>query len=232
MNVPSQIPTSFVPHETLPTSSVPKHTRADLHGAFSFLVYGALALVVSASIGMFVYERVLSGQVVAQHAKIATAEKSINAGTIKQFIHLRDQLSSVHTLLDNHITLSRFFNVLESTTVHDVSFSSLKIGLKDGVDGSKSIMLTGNGRARDFNTLSAEAKSLDGSGAFSGAQFSGISVNKDNSVNFTVNAVVLPSVSKNFSAVIASTATKDVVNAVQSATTTASKHQSLTPQTP
>ncbi|HFC11148.1 MAG TPA: hypothetical protein ENJ75_03130 [Candidatus Kaiserbacteria bacterium] len=232
MNVPSQIPTSFVPHETLPTSSVPKHARADLHGAFAFLVYGALALVVFASIGMFVYERVLSGQVVAQQAKIVAAEKTINAGTIKQFIHLRDQLSSVHTLLDNHITLSRFFNVLESTTVHDVSFSSLKIGLKDGVDGNKSIVLTGNGRARDFNALSAEAKSLNGSGSFSGVQFSGISVNKDNSVNFTVNAVVLPSVAKNFSAVVASSGTKDAVNAVQSATTTAGKYQSLTPQTP
>jgi len=200
MDAPFHAPTSFVPRSTVGSSSTnSRQTHIDFYGVLVFFAYGALFVVIFASIGVFGYERFLEGRIATQQTLLNKANKTVDTGMAQDFIHLRDQLNSVHILLNEHMTPSRLLNTIDATTVRTVSFNSLSIKKQD----TKNFVLTATGLAHDFDALAAEANALTADGAITKAVFSGISVNKDNSVNFKLNAVVSPKLVANFGAVVA-----------------------------
>lgn len=216
MDVPSQVPTSFVPHAPLRPTAPARPTHFDVGGAFSLIAIGALVLAMLASVGVFAYERVLEGQLASARASLATAEQSLDPATVSSFLRLRDQLGSIRSLLDGHITLSRFFDTLETTTVEGVSFNTLKMTMQS----DKSAVMSAGGVARNFNALAAESHAIGESGSVTRVAFSNLSVNKDGSVNFTLDAVVAPELVENFRAVAASGGSVTAMPAVSAASTT------------
>ncbi len=200
MDAPFHAPTSFVPRPTVgPSSTNPRQTHIDFYGVLVFFAYGALLTTIFASIGVFSYERILEGRIATQQTLLNKANKTVDTGMAQDFIHLRDQLSSTKSLLDGHITQSRLLNTIDATTVRTVSFNSFSVKKQD----NKKFVLVATGLAHDFDSLAAEANALTADGAITKVVFSGISVNKDNSVNFKLNAVVSPKLVANFGAVVA-----------------------------
>jgi hypothetical protein len=179
------IPTSFVPKQ--PVS--PGKKRYSGTGNIFFLVgvfIGGLALVASG--GVFLYENYLQGLEKTKGAELSAAENNVSPSTVEQFVRLRNRLSAAQTLIQHHVELSQFFNLLESITLQNVHFTNLTVTVAN--DGSATIAMTGV--AKTFNALAAESTSFAGQPNIQSAIFSGISVNANGTVAFTLNATLAP----------------------------------------
>lgn len=153
------------------------------------LIAVALALLsILASAGVFGYEYYLKGVKVAKAEELERAQKAVNIDTVEGYIRLKNRLSTATTLLDQHIELSEFFDVLEQRTLQNVRFNSLTIA----VDDDRSAEIEMEGVARNFNALAAQSQEFATEKRIKRAIFSGIDVNENGTVSFSLNAIVDP----------------------------------------
>ena len=186
MALPPTIPTSFVPHSA---SSSARRFSADYAGAFSFLAYAVLFIVLMTAIGVFVYGRILVATQSAKDAELTKAESAVDPMTVQNFVRLHNRLASGQTLLANHIALSGFFTLLETLIPTSVRFTSLHLSL----DKSGIVNVDGSGVAKSFNALAAASTGFATDGRIKNAIFSNIVVrSKDNSVSFALAATLDP----------------------------------------
>lgn len=181
MALPPTIPTSFVPKQPVATQA--RRKRAPL-GIF---YYGALFLVGVAVVGAgltFGYSTYLNSLRDARKASLASAEDNINKAEVEEFIRLRDRIQASESLLNQHVVISRFFDVLEETTLKNVRFQSLIASV--GNDRVTKIEM--RGIARSFNALAAESSAFAAEKRIKRAIFSNISADKNGVVTFTLKA--------------------------------------------
>ncbi len=153
----------------------------------SCLISGGALL---ACLGVFLYGQYLQSVEKAKQAQLTTAENTITESTVDQFLRLRDRLVQSETILNNHVELSQFLTELEGITLQNVDFNSLTIQ----VAPDRTATLNMAGKAQDFNALAVESQEFASTTNIQSAIFSGISLNKDNTVNFTISASLNPSI--------------------------------------
>lgn len=181
MALPPNIPTSFTPHAA-PTAA--RGFRLDFMGAFGFLAYLILLVVVTLAIGVFAYGQILKSTQASKDAELLKAEQAIDTATAENFVRLANRLSTGSTLLASHVLFSNFFTLLEDLLPATVRFSSLRVAYTD----AKKVTLEGSGVAKNFNALAVASESLARNGSIKNAIFSHLVVNKDNSVTFSLSA--------------------------------------------
>ena len=186
MPLPSSIPTSFVPH---PGGQQARQYRNDFGSALSVLAYLVLAVMVAAALGVFVYNRVLISEQASKDAELSKAESSIDSVAVQNFIRLRDRLSASKGLLDNHVSVSSFFTLLENILPSTTRFTSLHIVM----DAKGAVALQGAGVAQSFNALAAASNAFAKDGRIKNAIFSNISVTNSGAVSFKLAATLDPS---------------------------------------
>lgn len=182
------IPTSFVPKQpvlrTVPAR--PKSGGTNLFLVISFFLLGA---AVVGSIAVFGYQQYLGGVIKSKEAELKAAEERINFSTVEDFIRVRNRFTASQELLDQHVALSQFLTVLESTTLSSVRYGTMNFVLEE--DGTPTVEMIGV--ARSFNALAAQSNALGADTRIKSAIFSGIKVNPNNSVSFTLSAHLAPS---------------------------------------
>ena len=184
--LPPTIPTSFVPH---PSGAAPRRSHFDFTGAFGFVSYAILGIVFVLALGIFMYGRILAGNLSAKDAALAEAEASIDPVTVENFVRLRDRLDSGTALLTNHVAFSNFFALVETLMPSTARFTSLHLAAND--EGA--VKLEGAGVARSFNALAATSAAFATDGRIKDAIFSNIVVSsKDASVSFALTAMLDP----------------------------------------
>jgi hypothetical protein len=182
------IPTSFVPKQ--PVSTDKRRFASGGNNVLLILASVILALTVLAAGGTFLYQQYLKKAEAAKSAQILAEQKQVSADSVNKFIRLRDRLAAAKTVLNQHIVLSQFFNLLETITLQNVHFDGVSIEIAD----DRSAKITMTGQAKDFNALENQSTVFANQQYIKSAIFSGISVNKDNSVSFTVTANLDPAV--------------------------------------
>lgn len=179
------IPTSFVPR----TATVERRrVSTDLGGVFAIIAYAVLGIVFILAAGVFLYGRYLEGNKLAKDAALDKASSSIDQGTIKGFVQLRDRLNTSKTLLANHVALSGFFTALETILPATVRFTSLHIA----VDAGGTTKVEGTGVSKSFNALSVASGAFAADGRIKDVIFSKMSINKDSTVSFGFSATLDP----------------------------------------
>jgi hypothetical protein len=93
-------------------------------------------------------------------------------------------------MIANHTTISRFFSLLEDSTLQNVRFDDLTLEVAE--DRTARIELSGV--ARNFNTLAAQSNAIAAEKQFKRSIFSGIDLNTNGTVGFTLTAELEPSV--------------------------------------
>lgn len=151
----------------------------------SSVLLGIGALVCA---GIFGYEIYLTSARDAKQAELAAAQKAVDIDTVEGFIRLRDRLSATKSILNQHVELSEFFDVLEARTLRTVRFSNLIIS----VSGDRSAEIQVEGTARSFNALAAQSAAIAAEKRIKRAIFSGISVNDNGTVAFSLTASLDP----------------------------------------
>ena len=186
MAIPPTIPTSFVPH----SSSEPRRFRSDVTGAFGFFAYAVLGIAFLLALGVFFYGRILAADKSSKDTALLTAEKAIDLKTVENFVRLSNRLASSEKLLDGHVAFSGFFSSLEKIIPTTVRFTTLHLSL-DAMGVAK---VEGTGTAKNFNALAATSLAFADDGRVKDAIFSNIHINKDNSVSFSLTAVLDPKI--------------------------------------
>jgi len=154
-----------------------------------FIIGGVIAIIsLVLAAAVFGYELYLKNARDQKSIGLAQAQKAVNLDTVEEFIRLKNRLSTVETLLNQHIALSEFFDTLEARTLQTVRFSGLTIAVED--DRSAEIQM--EGVARSFNALAAQSSAIASEKRIKRAIFSDISVNKNGTVAFTLTATLDP----------------------------------------
>ncbi len=187
MDIPPTIPTSFVPRSA---SAAAQQSRFEFTGGYALFAYTVLCVVFVLALGLFGYDRVLSGMQVTKEEALKEANAKIDPATVEGFVQLRNRLNSSTALLSSHIALSGFFAVIEALLPTSVRLSSLHLSL----DAAKKVKIDGTGVARSFNALAALSAAAANDGRIKDAIFSNLVVNKDSSVSFVLSAALDPKV--------------------------------------
>lgn len=185
MALPPTIPTSFVPHA--PAGGA-QRSGSGFAGAFATVAYSILGIAFILAVGVFIYGRMLASTQSSKDAELYKAQSNIDVATVEGFVRLRDRLASGQTLMNGHDALSNFFSVLVKVLPSSVRVSSVHLSF--GNDGAPK--LEGSGVAKSFNALASASTAFAKDGRIKGAIFSKITVNKDNSVSFSLTATLDP----------------------------------------
>lgn len=185
MAIPPTIPTSFVPKQPVNTGARRAKSGSNL---FLLISLGIAGISVLAAGGTFAYKLYLENLRTEKAAALEAAEEAINMDTVEDFIRLRNRLISAQTLLNQHVYLSQFFDVLEANTLQTVRFNSLAVSVAD----DRSAEITMDGVARSFNALAAQSEALATEKRIKRAIFSSITVNTNGTVAFKLSAEIDP----------------------------------------
>jgi hypothetical protein len=186
MAVPPNIPTSFVPKAP---AAERRGARFDMGGAFGFLCYGVLFVVLVLTAGVFGYKMYLTQQQADNRTKIKEMRENASKGLAQEFVRLDMQLNQARQLLDSHVSTSRFFSLLSDALPVGLRLTALEFTVGD--DGKTSVK--GAGIAKSFNTLASASAQFAAGETLSNTIFSKLVVNnKDNSVSFTFAGLVHP----------------------------------------
>lgn len=185
----------MAPSPTIPTSFVPKQPvrpaqRFQKSGGNIFLITSLflLGLSIVGSIGVFAYERYLTGIRNTKSAEVEELQKNIDSAEVEEFIRTRDRFTTARTLLDSHITASSFFDLLETMTLQNVRFDTLSFTLTE----ERGAEIRMAGAARTFNALAAQSSLFAEEKRIKRAIFSDITVRDDDTVSFTLTADAEP----------------------------------------
>ena len=183
MALPPSIPTSFVPKQPVETNAHKTREGTSIFLTVGFVIAG-FALLVSGAV--FGYEKYLENVKTAKDAELQKEESSININTVNGFIRLRNRLLAANTLLNQHVAASQFFDLLESVTLQNVHFGSLKLSVAE--DRTATIEM--GGTAKSFNALAAESSAFAADTRIKRAIFAQIKANANGTVNFVVSAQI------------------------------------------
>ena len=186
MALPPTIPTSFVPH---PGSKMPESPRTRFTNAFGVFSYGIVVLAVVLAIAVFLYGLFLNSRKEAKDQELAAAQSAIDPATVENFVRLKNRLNLSRSLLEGHAAFSEFFRAFEAMLPASVRFSSLHVSAEEN-----DVVLEGVGTAKSFNALAATSNAFGSDGRIKDAIFSNISVNKDNTVSFSLSAKLSPKI--------------------------------------
>lgn len=186
MALSPSIPTSFVPKQPEATPS----RRSLGSGSNLLLIVGSsifiMVLVIAAA--EFLYVQFLKNVENAKASQILAAQNNVSEDTVNNYIRLDERLTAGEMLLNQHVALTQFFNLLESITVQTVHFDGVSIVVAD----DRSAQITMTGEAKDFNALANQSTIFANQKLIKNAIFSDIGINKDNSVSFSLTADLDP----------------------------------------
>lgn len=148
------------------------------------LVILAASLITAGAV--FGYGKYLESVIDVKTAALEEARAAIDQSQVEELIRLKDRFVYGRNLLENHITSSSFFALLEEITLENVKYDDMELTVAD--DRSTSVTLSGF--ARNFNTLAAQSNEIAAERNFRRAIFSDISLNENGTVGFTLTAHV------------------------------------------
>jgi hypothetical protein len=140
--------------------------------------------------GAFAYTQYLNSSIDSKSKSLALAEGAFDPGTIQDLVRLDSRLNQSKTFLASHVAVLGVFALLSQQTLASVSFSNFEYDLNP--DGTAKITMVGT--ADSFSTVALQSDQFGGSKLFKNVVFSGITINTNGSVGFSVSATVDPSV--------------------------------------
>lgn len=155
-----------------------------------FLLVSIMILAVSVITAgaVFGYSKYLTSVIEVKTAALDQARNEIDREKVEDFIRLQQRFESGKGLLENHVVSSRFFTLLEESTLQNVKFDQMTLDIAE--DRTASVELAGY--ARNFNTLASQSTTIAGVKEFKRSIFSDIRINTNGTVGFTLSADIDP----------------------------------------
>jgi len=186
--------TSFIPKKPIQTASKTAPLRsAKSTGKAIFTLIATIIFIASIAAlgGVYFYKFALQRQIEDQVASLQKAKDEFDEDFIKTASRLDLRLSSAAELLENHLSPSALFELLENYTLHTVSFGNFNFS--DTKEGH--IKVEGSGVSQRFESIVLQSDSFGDSEVMRNVLFEGLEPDLENNViNFTFSATLDPKV--------------------------------------
>lgn len=153
----------------------------------SVLIFFA-AVVAAAT--FFVYERYLLSQIAQKKLQIQEEVKAFDPNLSQTLTKVKDRIDSGEQIIENHLALSLFFELLEDLTARGVYFTNFDFKTPSGAKAN----FVAEGEAPSYAVLAFQSDALKASKYFLKPEFSEINLNDEGRVVFTLTAEMDPKV--------------------------------------
>jgi len=151
---------------------------------FYWIGIGLFFTAVIASVGFFVYERVLLSQIAQKKFLIQKEIENFDPELTESLSDIKDRIDSGEEIVSKHLATSLFFSLLESLTVKGVQFTEFDFGIPVGERAS----FTAKGEAPSYAVLAFQSDVLEDSEYMLNPEFSEINLNEKGRVIFSLTA--------------------------------------------
>ncbi|MBI2096491.1 MAG: hypothetical protein HYT43_02570 [Candidatus Taylorbacteria bacterium] len=174
---------SFIPKQSFKIPEVARPHR--LFKVFPALATALFVLALLASVGVFIYARVLEREIAAVGAELSEAKKKINTSVLAELKSLDHRLRAAKAVLERHQTVAPIFAFLEENTLKSVRFTSFNFA----ADKDK-VTINLLGQTGSFTSVALQADRFASETFLETPEFGGFSVSEKGEVSFSVNASV------------------------------------------
>ena len=178
--------TSFIPKTPISigsSSAIGKPVYFTVIGILGTLLF-TLALILSA-LG-FGYEYYLNKTIVQSTVAIAQSKVAFELDNNQQIIDVSNQLASARVLLDGHVAVSPLFDVLQSTALPTMTFTSLVFDRSN----QKTVTISVSGESQNYSSIAEQAHILSETKYFKNISFSDMALADAGKVTFKYRAEV------------------------------------------
>jgi len=112
-------------------------------------------IAILASIGVFVYEKYLESRISRMEQDLAAARETLDPDLINTLSKENNRIKSAEILIDNHVTLTALFDVLEKITLQDVAYTSFNLRTTEA--DNQGIAINLGGVTRTYAALALQA---------------------------------------------------------------------------
>lgn len=181
--------TSFIPKKTIGTvGSGGRIQRKKGSGIFTLISFVIFMTAIVIAVGTFLYKIKLETDAKNQITTLATVGESLDQQFIAEAVRLNDRINGVQKLLDNHLSPSQIFILMEDWTIKTLRFNSLNFSV--GADGN--LVLNGGGVASGFESIIQQSDKYGQSKYLRNIIFSNLQNNADDLVSFSFEGNVDP----------------------------------------
>jgi len=177
-------PSSFIPKKTLintnPGSSAPQINV--------FMLIAGIIFVVSliGAGASFLYERVVASDLVKQQESLNRAKEAFEPRTISTLSRVDLRLGVAERLLNEHITVSPFFELLSTATLKTVQFNNFDFSRSS--DGTLGVVMSGV--AESYRSIALQSERFGENEHIQSPIFSDFTLDESGNVTFSVEFTV------------------------------------------
>lgn len=193
INMDNQPKTSFIPKKPIQmvNSSAPFISpKAKKRTLFSFLTTVIFLATLGAFGGVYFWQITLQKKIESQVEYLKKTKDEFDVKFISDATRLNLRLTSILSLLENHLSPSEMYSILEEYTLQTVSFSSFSF--RDTKDGK--IVISGEGEAKRFETIVLQSDTFGKSTYMRNVIFDNLKQDfEKGTIGFKFNATLDPS---------------------------------------
>ena len=183
----SKLQQSFIPRESL-SGGLSFGPRPGL-GSFALIAI-IIFLISAGAFGItYLYKQSVIKEISKLDIELARMREIFQPATVAEFKKLSNRLAIADKLINNHIALSRVFDILEKATLKSVYFSSFSLA---GADQEFSLAL--EGVAKNFSSVALQSDAFSENQSLKNPVFSNLNLNEKGGVVFSVAASVEPKI--------------------------------------
>jgi len=187
-----QTKTSFIPKKPIQVSvsSGPVISKKRKGNAIFSLLAGLIFILTLASLGAVIfYKFSLQKRIETQVESLQRTKEEFDERFIQEATRLNTRIISANGLVENHLSPSSLFSLLEEYTLQSVSFHNFVF--TDTKDGN--IQITGAGESTRFESIVLQSDSFGSSTFMRNVIFTDLEPNLENgTINFAFSATLDP----------------------------------------
>ncbi len=180
---------------SVPLGSMPLSYRADgTHekSIFQIVLYVVFGVLILITVLLFAYQKYLVSRIDSQEQVLDETEKALGALDLEAMRSLSDRMKVVNQVLNEHVSVSSAFLILEKSIEHPVTYTKFSLIKGDGNKGYElqlgAIAPSYKAVAQQLDTLKSDAYKKDFIPKIS---FDALSLDPNGKVNFNLKMAIL-----------------------------------------
>lgn len=152
----------------------------DIYLLVSSIIF--FATIIS-SLGVFLYKGYLNSQIEDSIIILERERGSLDTDSIKILSKLDKRIKVSEKLLDSHVDMIGFFEILESSTLESIQFTSLDLSLEDDM-----VDISMSGIADSYASIALQSDAFSKNSSFHNPIFSDLVITRTGDIDFSFSA--------------------------------------------
>lgn len=177
---------SFIPKKSFGSPATGSSSGAI--GFFTSVAVVVFLIVAALWAGVFIWGKTVKAEILEMEGDLVAAREAFNPALVQELTRLDNRIESAKKLLAAHLAVSAVFDLLEKSTLLNVSYGDFDFSV--GSSGEIKVLL--EGQAKSFNSVALQSDSFAGEKFIKNPIFSDVNLDDSGNVLFTFVATLDP----------------------------------------